>query len=91
MSRAETYQHRLAFKTLYRIRMSASAKSSYASHLDGDPFGESEVLLLHSDVWEFSGLRELTRSNPACSRVTLYFEADRLRKMEHWTFPFELP
>jgi len=91
MARAEANRQLLSFKTLYRIRMTASALRGYKSHLSVDPFGEREVQLLRTDVWEFEGLRELTSFNPPYSRVTLYFEGDKLRKIRHWTFPVEFP
>jgi hypothetical protein len=91
MTREEANRQLRAFKTRYRIRITASARLYDGSHLDGDAFGEREVELLNSDEWEFSGLRQLTHFNPPYSRVTLFFEGDKLRRIEHWTFPIELP
>jgi hypothetical protein len=49
-------------------------------------------LLMSNDVWQFEGLKELSKyKNPFYSRVTLYFHDRRLAKIKHWSAPYEMP
>jgi hypothetical protein len=49
-------------------------------------------LLMSNDVWQFEGLKELSKyKNPFYSRVTLYFHDGRLTKIKHWSAPYEMP
>jgi hypothetical protein len=52
---------------------------------------EYRGLLLDNDAWRFEGLQDQVLYDPFYSTVTLYFRKDRLERIEHWAFPFELP
>jgi len=64
--------------------------------------GRSEIdstayrdLILANNAWKFYGLKEeiwySSWTNPFYSTVTLYFESDRLERIEHWYSMSEVP
>jgi len=49
-------------------------------------------LLLRSDAWEFSGFKSLSKyQDPFYSRISLYFQSEKLVKIIHWSSPYEMP
>ena len=49
-------------------------------------------LLLKNNAWEFTGLKTLSKyQDPFYSRISLYFQSERLAKIIHWSSPYEMP
>ena len=56
---------------------------------DDDP--DYRNLLLANDAWKFRGLKEELWYEPFYSNVTIIFRNDRIERIMHSHFPFELP
>ena len=52
---------------------------------------EYNTLLLRNNAWSFEGLRDLLWYDHFYSKVNVYFKDDKLIKIEHEKFPFEMP
>ena len=52
---------------------------------------EYNALLLRNNAWRFEGLRDLLWYDHFYSKVKVYFKEEKLIKIEHEKFPFEMP
>jgi hypothetical protein len=49
-------------------------------------------LLLKNNAWQFSGFKSLSKyQDPFYSRISLYFQDEKLAKIIHWSSPYEMP
>lgn len=94
MARPAVYDAVLAFDTVYSMTVGNFVPGYQEFREKGVPRPwpeEFKTLLLRADAWKFEGLKEILWYNPYHSKVTLYFEDDKLKRVEHWHFITELP
>ncbi len=91
-TRIDTYKTLLDFRTSYSLEV-GNFIVGYQKFIEAHRFEGSDydAMLMQNSAWQFTGLRDLVWFNPYYSEVTLYFDGNKLKKIRHWRFPFEVP
>ena len=92
MSREDVYKSLLRFDTKLLMQV-GNFVVGYQEYRTGKNTSKNgyNALLLSKNAWTFTGLKELLWFGQFYSKVTVVFKDDKLVKIEHWGFPFELP
>jgi hypothetical protein len=94
MTRKEVYDRLAGFDTPFPLTAENFIPGYQEFRVKGIPnpwTDEFKALLLRTNTWQFQGLKELLWYKPYYSTVTLYFHDNKLKRIEHYHFPVELP
>ena len=94
MTRQAVFDVLADFKSAFGVTVGNFVVGYQQYRISGIPVASDpdyRKLLIANDGWQFNGLKDELWYEPFYSKVTIYFRNDRIERIEHWHFQFELP